>query len=76
LQNVQNAITSAINTNTLGAVLNSSDLIVAAQSVSGVERSRILAFNIDGKVGQVLTLQAQANQYFAANTITVNQETI
>ena len=76
LQNVQNAIIAKINTNTLGAVLNSSDLIVAAQSVSGVERSRILAFNLDGLVGQVLTLQAQENQYFAANIITVNQESI
>ena len=76
LQNVQNAITASINTNTLGAVLNSSDLIVAAQSVSGVERSRILAFNLDGQIGQVLTLQAQGNQYFAANTITVNPESI
>lgn len=75
-QNVQNAIIATINTNTLGAVLNSSDLIVAAQGVSGVERARILAFNLDGVAGQVLTLQAQENQYFAANIITVNQESL
>ena len=76
IQNVQNKVISTINTNTLGAVLNSSDLIVAAQSVNGVERARILAFNLDGVVGQVLTLQAQANQYFAANVITINQESL
>lgn len=76
LQNVQSAIINAINTNMLGAVLNQSNLIVAAQAVAGVERSRILAFNVDGQAGQVLTLTAQQNQYFVANVITVNQETI
>src|ERR1700722_9512690 len=76
IQNVQNKVISTINTNTLGAILNSSDLIVAAQSVSGVERARILAFNLNGVLGQVLTLQAQANQYFAANVVTINQESL
>ena len=69
LQNVQSAIINAINTNMLGAVLNQSNLIVAAQAVAGVERSRILAFNVDGQAGQVLTLTAQQNQYFVANII-------
>ena len=72
----KNQITATINTNTLGAIINSSDLIVAAQSVSGVERARVITFNLDGQVGSVLTLQSQSNQYFAANVITVNQENL
>lgn len=75
IQNVQNAITSTINTETLGAVLNSSDLIAAAQAVSGVSRVRILYFNIDGTAGQVLTITCQEDQYFVANNVIVNQET-
>lgn len=74
LQNVKDTITSTINTNTLGATLSSSDLIAAAQAVSGVQRVRVLAFNQDGKVGQVLTLNCQEDQYFVANTVTINQE--
>lgn len=76
IQNVRNQIISAINTNTLGDTLSSSALISVAQSVDGVERSRIIYFNEDGKTGQVLTLQAQENQYFAANNVIINQEAL
>jgi hypothetical protein len=73
LQNVQSAITSTINTNTLGAVLYSSDLIAAAQAVSGVTYVQISYFNQDGIAGQVLSLTCQENQYFVANNIIVTQ---
>lgn len=73
IQNVQSAITSAINTNTLGATLYSSDLIAVAQGVSGVSYVQLQYFNQDGIAGQVLSLTCQQNQYFVANTITVNQ---
>lgn len=76
IQNVINTITATINTNKLGDVLNSSALIAAAQAVSGVERVRILYFNIDGVAGQVLTITAQEDQYFVANDVIVNQESI
>lgn len=76
LQNVRDAIINRINTNILEDNLNSSDLITTAQSVSGVERSRVLFFNKDGNDGQVLTLTCQKNQYFVANNIAINLETI
>jgi len=75
LQNVKDKITNTINTNKLGDVINSSDLIAAAQAVDGVDRVRILFFNQTGKVGQVLTLINQSDQYFVANNIVVNSET-
>jgi hypothetical protein len=73
LQNVQSAITAAINTNTLGATISSSSLVATAQAVSGVQSVLVLGFNQDGQAGQVLTLTCQKNQYFVANNITINQ---
>lgn len=74
IQNTKDKITSTINTNKLGDTINSSDLIAAAQAVSGVDRVRILYFNQNGLAGQVLTLACKKDQYFVANTIIVNQE--
>jgi hypothetical protein len=74
LQNVRDKITNAINTNILGDVINSSELIAAAQAVDGVERARVLSFNKDGIVGQVLTIVAKKDEYFSANDIVINQE--
>lgn len=71
-QNVQNVITTTINTNQLGGTLSSSQLIAAAQGVAGVESAIIIGFNIDGQAGQVILITAQDNQYFVANTITIN----
>lgn len=76
IQNVKNAVISTINTNKLGDVLNASTLIASAQAVSGVERVRILYFNITGLPGQVLTITAQQDQYFVANNVTIGQESI
>ena len=74
LQNVQNTITSTINTNVLGGTLGSSNLISAAQTVSGVAYATISAFNQDGYAGQVISLTAQDNQYFVANNISIVQQ--
>jgi hypothetical protein len=74
LQNVKDRITSSINTNKFGDILNSSDLVVAAQAVDGVERARVIYFNRDGIQGQVLTITGQENEYFSANTVLINQE--
>jgi hypothetical protein len=73
-QNTKDRITSAINTGTLGDVINASDLAVAAQGVDGVDRARIIYFNKNGVVGQKLSLVAEADQFFSANDIIVNQE--
>lgn len=74
LQNVKSKLTTSINTNKLGDILDSSDLIAAAQGVDGVDRVRVLYFNITGSVGQVLSVSAKSDQYFAANNVVVAQE--
>jgi len=74
VQDVKDKITSAINTNVLGDVLNGSDLISVAQGVNGVDRVRIIYFNKDGVTGQVLTITAQKNEYFSANSVIINTE--
>lgn len=76
LQNVQNQLTSTITSTTLGTTLTQATLINVAQSVQGIDRARILIFNVNGSPGQVLTLTANEDQYFVANTITVNTESI
>lgn len=73
LQNVQSAVTSAINTNSLGATLYSSDLIAVAQGVSGVSYVQLNYFNQDGIAGSVISLTCQENQYLVANNISVTQ---
>lgn len=74
LQNVKDRITTTINTNILGDSINSSDLISAAQTVDGVDRARIVYFNVDEEVGQVLTITAKKDEYFSANDIVIQQE--
>lgn len=73
LQNVKNALTSAINATSLGTNLDASSLINTAFSVSGVSGARISYFNRDGNTGQVLSIQAQANEFLVANSVIVTQ---
>ena len=74
-QNVQDAITTALNATSLGTVIDSSDLIAAAYAVEGVDRARILFFNKTGNTGSVLSIQAQKNEYIQASEVTINIET-
>ena len=75
LQNLKDKITSSINSDVLGGVIDQSDLVNAAYSVSGVDRIRITYFNISGNAGQVLSLSANNDQYFSANNVVITQET-
>lgn len=74
LQNVKDRVVTAINTNILGDTLDSSDLIAVAQAVTGVDRVRVTAFNLDEEIGQVLSIVAQKNEYFVANTVEIVSE--
>lgn len=73
IQNVQNAVTSAINATSLGTNLDATSLINTAFGVAGVAGARIAYFNVDGYAGQVLNIQAQENQFLVADNIIVNQ---
>lgn len=74
IQNVKDTIINSISINQLGAVLDASDLINAAYTVDGVDRARITYFNKDGNEGQVLSIQAQKDEYFVAGTVDVSLE--
>ncbi|KKN72146.1 hypothetical protein LCGC14_0413580 [marine sediment metagenome] len=74
-QNVQDAITSALNATALGTVVDSSDLINAAYGVAGVDRARILFFNKASESGSVLSIQALKNEFITANVVTITIET-
>jgi uncharacterized phage protein gp47/JayE len=75
LQTLQSQLVAALTTTTLGGEIDQITLINIAQGVQGIARARILYFNVTGNVGQVLSVIAQEDQYFQANTITLNTET-
>jgi hypothetical protein len=74
-QNVQDAIVNALNATSLGTTVDSSDLVVVAQSVEGVDRARVLFFNEKDESGSVLSISAQKNEYLQANEVIINIET-
>lgn len=74
-QNVQDAVTAALNSNSLGTTIDSSDLVVVSQGVQGVDRARVLYFNKSNEPGSVLSIEASKSQYLQANNVTINIET-
>lgn len=74
IQNVKDVILTVLNKTTLGGIIDGQDLVNAAYSVNGVDRARIIYFNRAEQAGQVLSITAQKNEYFAPNLINVNQE--
>jgi len=75
IQNLKDKLIAALTVNTLGTIIDSSDLINTAYSVDGIDRVRILYFNKNGSVGQVLSITSQKDEYFSPNNVVVNQET-
>jgi len=74
-QNVQDIVTSTLNSNKLGLTIDSSDLINAAYTIDGVDRVRVLFFNKSDLAGSVLSITAQKNEYIVANDVVINIET-
>jgi hypothetical protein len=75
LQNLRNQLIAALTTTKLGQTIDQITLINIAQGVQGIDRARILFFNVTGKPGQVLSISANEDQYFQPKTITINTET-
>jgi hypothetical protein len=75
IQSVKDQLSTALNSNTLAAVIDQITLINIAQGVSGVARARVVYLNKTGVTGQVLTLTAQKDEYFVSNNVIVNTET-
>lgn len=74
IQNVQDAITSALNATALGTKVDGSDLINQSYTVSGIDSARITYFNRAGRTGSVLSITAQKNEYIRANNVTIELE--
>ncbi len=75
LQNLRNQLVAALTATKLGQTIDQITLINIAQGVQGIDRARILHFNLAGVSGQVLSITAQEDQYFQPNLITINTET-
>ena len=74
-QNVQDAVTNALNATALNTTIDQSDLILVAGGIEGVDRVRIIFFNESDKAGTVLTISAEKNQHIRANEVFVYVET-
>ena len=74
IQNVRDAVTSVLNANSLNTIVDSSDLVNAAYTVSGVDSARVIYFNKTGTAGSVLSISAQKNEHLVSNTVTIEQE--
>jgi len=70
-QNVQDAVTNALTTDLLNQIVDASDLINSAYTVSGVDRARIIYFNKTGSNGSVLSIVSQKNEYIIANNVSI-----
>lgn len=73
-QSVNNAIATLVNTLQLGRTIQDVDIQIAAENVTGVDRSRIIYFNKSGVSGSVTKMVAQNNEYFELNNLTINIE--
>lgn len=73
-QNVQDALSSALEAQALGTTIDASDLIQVAYTVTGVDRARILFFNKSDVGGSVLSITAQNNEYIFPNDVIVELE--
>ena len=75
LQNLRNQLVATLTSTTLGQTIDQITLINIAQGVQGIDRARILFFNVDGLPGQVLSITANEDEYFQSNSIVINTET-
>lgn len=73
-QNVQDVLTTFLNSTSLNTKIDASDLIDQVYNVSGVDSARILFFNKNGKTGSALSITAQKNEYIRANNVKVDLE--
>lgn len=73
-QNVQDAITSALQSKALNTIIDDSDLINVAYSVTGVDRARITFFNKANSTGSVRSIKANLNEYIYPNTVNIEIE--
>lgn len=73
-QNVQDAVTTALQARALGTTIDASDLVQVAYTVTGVDRARVTFFNKADSGGSVLSITAQKNEFIFPSTVTIEVE--
>jgi phage-related baseplate assembly protein len=73
VQDSIDSITSFLNANSLGTIVDASDVVNNLYTVSGIDRVRILNFSTGGS-GNLLSIEADKNQYLRAGTVDVQVE--
>lgn len=73
IQDSIDTITSFLNANSLGTTVDSSDVVNNLYTVSGIDRVRIINFST-GDSGNLLSIEAEKNEYLRAGTVTVTAE--
>jgi uncharacterized phage protein gp47/JayE len=76
LQNLRNAIQTSMTATSLGQTIDQVTLVNVAQGVTGIDRARILYFNITGQTGSIPYFAAHNNQFFEPNNVILNTESI
>lgn len=69
IEDVSNVITNLLNSTRLGTIVDYSDIISAATSVSGIDSINISTFNESGSTGKKTFIKALDNQYISPGTI-------
>lgn len=69
IEDVNNVITNLLNSTRLGTIVDYSDIISAATSVSGIDSINISTFNEGGNTGKKTFIKALDNQYISPGTI-------
>ena len=71
IENVINAIINLLNTNRLGSIIDYSDIISVATSVTGVDSINISLFNETGKQGRRSFIKSLDNQTITAGSVII-----
>lgn len=71
-QNVKDAVTSFLNSNTFENTVDRSDLVNVCYTVNGVDSAEIISFNLENEAGSVKVIQAQKNEFTQSGTVNVN----
>lgn len=70
IENVVSAVVNLLNTGTLGSIIDYSDIINVATSVTGVDSLNVSLFNESGKTGRKTFIKALDNQTISAGNVT------
>ena len=74
LQNLRDKLISTLTSTQLGVLIDIPTILSAAQSISGIDRARVIYFNTTGSLGSVSEIQAQEDEYFEPNNLIINTE--